>query len=72
MICAPPLTCGFRVSDLAGPLALRAAMRQVPLREADPASLVPEYGSVSQAERMHGLDLSEELRRPIEPRGWEP
>lgn len=72
VICAPPLSRGFQVSDLAGPLALRAALRQVPLREVDPGSLVPEYGSVSQAERLHGLDLSEELRRPIEPEGWEP
>ena len=71
VVCAPPLDYGLRISDLAGPLALRAARRQAPLREADPGSLVPEYASISQAERTHGLDLSEELRRPIEPQGWE-
>jgi tRNA threonylcarbamoyl adenosine modification protein YeaZ len=70
-VCAPPLACGFQVSDLAGPLAARAARRQMPLCVVDPGSLVPEYGSVSQAERMHGVDLSDELRRPIEPLGWE-
>jgi len=71
LVCAPPLTHGVLVSDLAGPLALRAALRRAPLREEDPGTLVPEYASISQAERMHGLDLSEELQRPIEPQGWE-
>jgi tRNA threonylcarbamoyl adenosine modification protein YeaZ len=70
-VCAPPLTHGVQVSDLAGPLAMRAALHRAPLREADPGSLVPEYASISQAERMHGLDLSEELQRSIEPQSWE-
>ena len=71
VVCAPPLTRGMEVSDLAGPLALGTARRRAPVREVDPGLLVPDYGSVSQAERMHGLDLSEELWRPIEPRGRE-
>ena len=36
----------------------------------DPESFVPEYVSPSQAERVHGVDLREELARPIQPRPW--
>ena len=36
----------------------------------DAAAFVPEYVTPSQAERAHGLDLRDEVARPIEPRGW--
>jgi tRNA threonylcarbamoyladenosine biosynthesis protein TsaB len=70
VVSAPPVRIGRRVDGLAGHLAALAVRRRPPLSEVDPAALVPEYAAVSQAERVHGLDLSEELRRPIEPRGW--
>lgn len=39
--------------------------------EVDAEAYVPEYVSPSQAERVHGVDLTEELARPIRPRGWD-
>jgi hypothetical protein len=50
-------------------LAAAAADHPVVTRE-DPVAFVPEYVSPSQAERVHGVDLREELARPIRPRGW--
>lgn len=70
-VCAPPLDVGRRIEHLAAHLARLAAAASPPVVEVEPFALVPEYGAVSQAERVHGLDLSEELRRPIEPRGWD-
>lgn len=61
---------GRAVEDLAGTLARLAAAGREPVRDLDPDALVPEYGGASQAERAHGVDLSEEISRPIEPRGW--
>lgn len=71
LVSAGPSAFGRSVGDLAGPLARLAAAGQAPVREVDPAALVPEYVSISQAERTHGVDLSAELRRPIEPQGWD-
>ena len=71
LVSVPPLDIGTQVEGLAGHLALLAARARPPVVEVDPIALVPEYVSVSQAERTHGVDLSEELRRPIEPRGWD-
>jgi tRNA threonylcarbamoyladenosine biosynthesis protein TsaB len=70
VVSAAPLRIGRQVDGLAGHLAALAARRHPPVSEVDPLALVPEYAAVSQAERVHGLDLSDELRRPIEPRGW--
>jgi tRNA threonylcarbamoyl adenosine modification protein YeaZ len=70
-VSAAPLKVGRRIEHLAGHLARLAAAVAAPVVEVDPLALVPEYGALSQAERVHGLDLSEELRRPIEPRGWD-
>lgn len=71
LVSAAPLVTGRVIDDLAGPLARLAAAGAAPVVPADPASLIPDYGALSQAERVHGLDLTEELGRPIEPRGWE-
>ncbi|RKZ17661.1 tRNA (adenosine(37)-N6)-threonylcarbamoyltransferase complex dimerization subunit type 1 TsaB [bacterium] len=70
-VSAAPLSLGTVIGDLAGPLARLTAAGSEPVHKADPLDLVPDYASLSQAERMHGLDLSEELRRPIKPRGWD-
>lgn len=71
VVSVPPLALGTVIDGLAGSLAHLAARRMAPVAVVDPLALVPEYGAVSQAERVHGLDLSEELRRPIEPQGWD-
>jgi tRNA threonylcarbamoyl adenosine modification protein YeaZ len=71
VVTVPPLGSGTVIEGLAGHLARCGARGVAPVQPVDPIALVPEYGAVSQAERMHGLDLSEELRRPIEPRGWD-
>ena len=71
IVSVPPLGLGTVIEGLAGHLARLGARRAAPVTEVDPIALVPEYGAVSQAERVHGLDLSEEIRRPIEPRGWD-
>ena len=68
VVTVPPLALGRVIDGLAGHLARLGARRVAPVTEVDPIALVPEYGAVSQAERVHGLDLSEEIRRPIEPR----
>lgn len=69
--CAAPVAIGRPVGALAGILARCAAAGITPARAADPQALVPDYASVSQAERVHGLDLTAQLNRPIEPRGWD-
>jgi tRNA threonylcarbamoyl adenosine modification protein YeaZ len=71
VVSVPPLAVGTVVGGLAGHLARLAARGEAPMAEVDPIALVPEYGALSQAERVHGLDLSDEIRRPIEPRGWD-
>lgn len=72
VVTVPPLGLGTVIEGLAGHLARFGARGDAPVQRVDPMALVPEYGAVSQAERVHGLDLSEQLRRPIEPRGWDP
>lgn len=71
VVTVPPLALGTVIDGLAGHFARLAARRAAPVAEVDPLALIPEYGALSQAERVHGLDLSEEIRRPIEPRGWD-
>ena len=71
VVSVPPLALGTVIEGLAGHLARLAARREPPVIEVDPIALVPDYVALSQAERVHGLDLSEEIRRPIEPRGWD-
>jgi tRNA threonylcarbamoyladenosine biosynthesis protein TsaB len=41
-----------------------------PSRECSVEELEPLYAGPSQAERAHGLDLSEEIRRPMPPVSW--
>ena len=52
-------------------LLVRAREAAHPLvTRVDVVAFVPEYVTPSQAERAHGLDLRDEVARPIEPRGW--
>lgn len=80
LLCADSATAGLmaatqevrvQTTDSLARLLLRAAAHGHPVVTAeDPVSFVPEYVSPSQAERVHGVDLREELSRPIRPRGW--
>lgn len=58
------------VGPLSEILAVGASLGLPPARAADTDALVPFYGGPSQAERTHGIDLGEEVHRPIEPTGW--
>lgn len=52
-------------------LLVAAAAADHPCVDAvDPDAYVPVYVSPSQAERVHGIDMTAELDRPIRPRGW--
>lgn len=59
-----------RTPPLATVLAVVASRRHPAVPEVEPDALVPDYVSRSQAERVHGVDLREEVHRPIRPRGW--
>lgn len=59
-----------RTAPLARLLVAAAAAGHPCVASVDPAGYVPEYVSPSQAERLHGLDLRDEVARPIRPRGW--
>jgi tRNA threonylcarbamoyl adenosine modification protein YeaZ len=67
-----PVAVGRALDDLAGPLAWFAARGATPARRVDPLALTPDYVSISQAERTHGVDLTEQIERPIRPRSWDP
>ena len=59
-----------RTAPLATLLAVHASRAHPVAEPVEPDALVPEYVSPSQAERIHGLDLREQVNRPIRPRGW--
>lgn len=59
-----------RVASLGRLLVVAMATDHPCVRIVDADAYVPEYVSPSQAERVHGLDLTDELSRPIRPRGW--
>lgn len=59
-----------RTASLARLLVAAAAAGHPCVASVDPAGYVPEYVSPSQAERVHGVDLRDEVARPIRPRGW--
>jgi tRNA threonylcarbamoyl adenosine modification protein YeaZ len=59
------------VDSLAGVLAERASLQRPPAVPVEPDRLVPLYASASQAERVHGIDLREQVHRRIEPTRWE-
>ncbi len=59
------------VARLSEQLARRVAEGEWPTRLTDPRLLVPLYLSPSQAERVHGLDLGDEVNRPVPPTPWE-
>jgi len=52
-------------------LALCASLAAWPCELSDPTTLVPEYLALSQAERTHGLDLSEQIHAPGPVEEWE-
>lgn len=59
-----------RTAPLATLLAVHASKAHPVAEHVDPDALVPEYVSPSQAERVHGVDLRDQVNRPIRPRGW--
>lgn len=59
-----------RTAPLATLLAVHASKAHPVAQPVEPEALVPEYVSPSQAERVHGVDLREQVNRPIRPRGW--
>ena len=57
-------------APLAETLARVASLGLGPAARADVAAFVPRYAGLSQAERVHGLDLSDEVNAPIPPEPW--
>lgn len=57
--------------DLGAGLARRAAAGLSPTRRHEPALLTPLYLAPSQAERVHGLDLSRQVHTPAPPESWQ-
>jgi hypothetical protein len=56
--------------ELAEALGRCAAAGRPPARRHDAAALTPLYLAPSQAERVHGVDLSEEVHTPAPPESW--
>jgi tRNA threonylcarbamoyl adenosine modification protein YeaZ len=59
-----------RTAPLATLLAVHASKSHPVAVPVEPDALVPEYVSPSQAERVHGVDMRQQVHRPIKPRGW--
>jgi hypothetical protein len=58
-------------ASLGESLALCTARELWPAARSDAASLLPEYLAPSQAERAHGIDLSDDVNRPRRIEEWE-
>ena len=58
-------------SSLGETLALCAARELWPAQASDATTLVPEYLALSQAERVHGVDLDARVHRPGPLTEWE-
>jgi hypothetical protein len=56
--------------ELAPALAQFSARGIAPATLQDPVLLLPNYLVPSQAERVHGVDLSSAVHRPIVPEDW--